>query len=36
VNNQDLETGRDTYELVGSPDTQLQATAMSLGLWFGF
>jgi len=36
VNNQDLETGRDTYELVGSPDTPLQASTIGIGLWFGF
>ena len=36
VNNQDLEAGRDTYELVGSPDTPLEASTISVGLWFGF
>ena len=25
-----------SYELVGSPDTELQASTVSLGLWFGF
>ena len=31
-----IEDKRDSYELVGSPDTELQASTVSLGLWFGF
>ncbi len=35
VNNEDLEFGND-YELVGSPNTPLEAPTVSVGLWFGF
>ena len=32
----DLDEKKNAYELVGSPDTELQANTISLGLWFGF
>jgi hypothetical protein len=31
-----LDERDNAYELVGSPDTELQASTLSLGLWFGF
>ena len=31
-----LDEKQNSYELVGSPDTELQASTLSLGLWFGF
>ena len=33
---QSLDEKQSSYELVGSPDTELQASTLSLGLWFGF
>ncbi len=31
-----METDAETYELAGSPNTSLDASTISLGLWFGF
>lgn len=31
-----VDVKKDTYELVGSPTTELNAPSISLGLWFGF
>jgi len=31
-----VDVNQDSYELVGSPNTELQASTISLGLWFGF
>ncbi len=33
---QSMDENKNSYELVGSPDTELSAPTMSLGLWFGF
>ncbi|MCF6237560.1 MAG: hypothetical protein L3J79_01885, partial [Candidatus Marinimicrobia bacterium] len=36
LGNSSIDMEQDSYELVGSPNTALEASTISLGLWFGF